>query len=81
MWSNQQTMRAYYAQYQRTRQQRWRQAGACVTCGLPCDLNPATQRPFARCRRHRLKTARYSQAYHQRHGRPDKRSGQQEAAA
>lgn len=64
---------AYAATWQRAKQQRWRQHGCCVSCGLPAERNPKTGRPFARCRTHRLKASRYSQRYHQVHGRPDRR--------
>ena len=45
----------------RDRQRRWRSIDACVQCGIPCAINPITQRPFWRCLRHRIAMAQYFQ--------------------
>jgi len=73
MWTAREKARAYFATWRRTVQQRWRHAGACVSCGLPTEKNPRTGKPFARCFKHRRKQSLYSQAFHKKHGRPDKR--------
>lgn len=63
----------------KARQARWRDIGACVRCGVPCDLNKRSGRPFFHCREHRIAVSAYTKRYYAKHGR--RKVQQQEAAA
>lgn len=39
--------------YKKAMRARWRAAGACIRCGVPCPRNPATGKPYALCLPHR----------------------------
>lgn len=58
---------AYYAKWTRTKQQRWRQHGCCVACGLPvATISDRTGRPHARCFEHRLRASEGQQRWKRR---------------
>lgn len=52
--------REYYRLRQRAVTKRWRDAGCCINCGLPCA-------PFWRCKKHRLNVSKLNQNYYKKH--------------
>ncbi len=56
-WAGAVLMASRYARqhrYAKRMRLRWRAAGACVRCGVPCERNPATRKPYSLCYPHRI---------------------------